>query len=48
MRSIKYSKSEETLNIAILVLVFILSLIFFSALVLEVYRGKILIEFLHG
>lgn len=40
MISIKYSKSEETLNIAILVLVFIPSLIFFSALVLEAYRGK--------
>lgn len=40
MRIIKYSKSEEALNIATHILGFILSLIFFLPVVLEAYRGK--------
>ena len=46
MRIIKYSKSEEAINIATHILGFILSLIFFIPVVLEAYRGKDLIEFL--
>lgn len=40
MRIIKYSKSEEALNIATHILGFILSLVFFLPVVLEAYRGK--------
>lgn len=46
MRIIKYSKSEEALNIATHILGFILSLIFFLPVVLEAYRGKDTIGFL--
>lgn len=46
MRIIKYSKSEEALNIATHILGFILSLIFFLPVVLEAYRGKDMIGFL--
>lgn len=46
MRIIKYSKSEETLNIATHILGFILSLIFFLPVVLEAYKGKDTIGFL--
>lgn len=46
MRIIKYSKSEEDLNIATHILGFILSLIFFLPVVLEAYRGKDMIGFL--
>lgn len=46
MRIIKYSKSEEAINIATHILGFILSLIFFIPVVLEAYRGKDLIGFL--
>lgn len=46
MRIIKYSKSEEALNIATHILGFILSLIFFLPVVLEAYRGKGMIGFL--
>lgn len=46
MRIIKYSKSEEALNIATHILGFILSLIFFLPVVLEAYRGKDMIGFM--
>ena len=46
MRIIKYSKSEEALNIATHILGFILSLIFFLPVVLEAYRGKDTIGFM--
>lgn len=46
MRIIKYSKSEEALNIATHILGFILSLIFFLPVVLEAYKGKDMIGFL--
>lgn len=46
MRIIKYSKSEEALNIATHILGFILSLVFFLPVVLEAYRGKDTIGFL--
>lgn len=46
MRIIKYSKSEEALNIATHILGFILSLVFFLPVVLEAYRGKDMIGFL--
>lgn len=46
MRIIKYSKSEEALNIATHILGFILSLIFFLPVVLEAYKGKDTIGFL--
>lgn len=46
MRVIKYSKSEEALNIATHILGFILSLIFFLPVVLEAYKGKDMIGFL--
>ena len=46
MRIIKYSKSEEAINIATHILGFILSLIFFIPVVLEAYRGKDMIGFL--
>lgn len=46
MRIIKYSKSEEALNIATHILGFILSLIFFLPVVLEAYQGKDMIGFL--
>lgn len=46
MRIIKYSKSEEGINIATHILGFILSLIFFIPVVVEAYRGNDLIRFL--
>ncbi|WP_311561735.1 PAQR family membrane homeostasis protein TrhA [Peptoniphilus duerdenii] len=46
MRIIKYSKSEEALNIATHILGFILSLIFFLPVVLEAYKGKDMIGFM--
>lgn len=46
MRIIKYSKSEEAINIATHILGFILSLIFFIPVVLEAYSGKDVIGFL--
>ena len=46
MRIIKYSKSEEALNIATHVLGFILSLIFFIPVVVKAYSGKDIIGFL--
>ncbi|MCW6700729.1 hemolysin III family protein [Anaerococcus sp. NML200537] len=46
MRIIKYSKSEEALNIATHILGFILSLIFFIPVVVGAYRGKDLLGFL--
>ena len=46
MRIIKYSKSEEALNIATHVLGFILSLIFFLPVVIKAYSGKDIIRFL--
>ena len=46
MRIIKYSKSEEALNIATHVLGFILSLIFFLPVVIKTYKGKDTIGFL--
>ena len=46
MRIIKYSKSEEALNIATHILGFILSLIFFLPVIVEAYRGKDVIGFL--
>lgn len=46
MRIIKYSKSEEALNIATHILGFILSLIFFLPVVIKTYKGKDTIGFL--
>lgn len=46
MRIIKYSKSEEALNIATHILGFILSLIFFIPVVVGAYHGKDLLGFL--
>lgn len=46
MRIIKYSKSEEALNIATHILGFILSLIFFLPVVVGAYKGKDLLGFL--
>lgn len=46
MRIIKYSKSEEVLNIATHILGFILSLIFFIPVVVGAYHGKDLLGFL--
>ncbi|WP_151410707.1 PAQR family membrane homeostasis protein TrhA [Anaerococcus sp. Marseille-P9784] len=46
MRIIKYSKSEEALNIATHVLGFILSLIFFLPVVIKAYSDKDIIRFL--
>lgn len=46
MRIIKYSKSEEALNIATHILGFILSLIFFIPVVAKAYSGKDIIGFL--
>ncbi|WP_311532113.1 hemolysin III family protein [uncultured Anaerococcus sp.] len=46
MRIIKYSKSEEALNIATHALGFILSLIFFIPVVVGAYHGKDLLGFL--
>lgn len=46
MRIIKYSKSEEALNIATHILGFILSLIFFLPVVIQTYKGKDTIGFL--
>ena len=46
MRIIKYSKSEEALNITTHILGFILSLVFFIPAVVEAYKGKDIIEFL--
>ncbi|WP_245190846.1 PAQR family membrane homeostasis protein TrhA [Anaerococcus jeddahensis] len=46
MRIIKYSKSEEGINIATHILGFILSLIFFIPIVVDAYTGKDLIRFL--
>ena len=46
MRIIKYSKSEEALNIISHLLGFILSLILFTPVVVEAYKGKDLIGFL--
>lgn len=46
MRIIKYSKSEEALNIATHILGFILSLIFFLPVVVRAYRGQDVIGFL--
>ena len=46
MRIIKYSKSEEALNIATHILGFILSLIFFLPVVVKAYRSQDVIGFL--
>ena len=46
MRIIKYSKSEEALNIATHILGFILSLIFFLPVIVEAYRSQDVIGFL--
>lgn len=46
MRIIKYSKSEEALNIATHILGFILSLIFFLPVVVEAYKGRDTLGFL--
>ena len=46
MRIIKYSKSEEALNIATHILGFLLSLIFFIPVVVGAYHGKDLLGFL--
>lgn len=46
MRIIKYSKSEETLNIATHIIGFLLSLILFIPVIVEAYRGKDVIGFL--
>lgn len=46
MRIIKYSKSEEALNIATHILGFILSLIFFLPVVIKTYKGKDTIGFM--
>ena len=46
MRIIKYSKSEEALNIATHILGFILRLIFFLPVVIQTYKGKDTIGFL--
>lgn len=46
MRIIKYSKSEEFLNIATHLLGFVLSLIFFLPLVIKAYKGGDMVDFL--
>ena len=46
MRIIKYSKSEEFLNIATHLLGFILSLIFFLPLVISTYKSGDIVAFL--
>ena len=46
MRIIKYSKSEEFLNIATHLLSFILSLIFFLPLVISTYKSGDIVAFL--
>ena len=46
MRIIKYSKSEDAINMATHILGFILSLIFFIPIVVDAYTGKDVIRFL--
>ena len=46
MKIIKYSKSEEFLNIITHLLGFVLSLIFFLPLVISTYKGGDIVAFL--